>query len=164
MRPLLFVFQFSFFWVLPVFAGGPTVPGALARVDRSGIAYAPEKAPQAVKNAIWAVNTLRKKPYRWGGGHGTFNDVGYDCSGTISFLLHYAACLDSPTPSSALCSYGEPGPGRWITIYARRGHVFAVVAGLRLDTTDLEGGREGPRWHAKARSADGFQARHPRGF
>jgi hypothetical protein len=166
MRFSIFVFQCALICVIPLgaLAGRPTVSGNVARLDRSGVAHAPENAPQAVKNAIWAVNTLRKKPYRFGGGHGTFNDVGYDCSGTISFLLHYASCLENPTTSRALCSYGEPGPGRWITIYAKRGHVFAVVAGLRLDTTDFGNGREGPRWHADGRSLDEYQSRHPKGL
>lgn len=144
-------------------AQGPTVSGGVAAL-KNGVASAPANAPAAIKKAIWAVNTLRNLPYRWGGGHGTFNDRGYDCSGTISFLLHHAAGLAQPEPSTAMRNYGEPGPGRWITLYAQRGHVFAVVAGLRLDTSDLRGGREGPRWHAEGRSSKGFEARHPPGL
>jgi hypothetical protein len=141
---------------------GPTVPGNVA-VLRGDIAYAPRNAPEAVKRAIWAVNALRHKPYRFGGGHATFDDIGYDCSGTVSFFLHHAGLLDQPTTSSALRSWGEPGPGRWITIYARAGHAYAVIAGLRVDTT---GGRpqEGPRWRAKHREPRGFVARHPPGL
>ena len=143
-------------------ADGPTVPGEVA-VLQGDVASAPAKAPQAVKNAIWAVNALRHKPYVFGGGHATFNDIGYDCSGTVSFFLHYAGLLDQPTTSSALMSWGEAGPGRWITIYARGGHTFAIIAGLRVDTT---GGRpqEGPRWRAKYREPKGFVARHPPGL
>lgn len=141
----------------------PTVAGSQAIV-RNGIAYAPSRAPQNVKNAIWAVNTLRRKPYVWGGGHGSFNDYGYDCSGTVSFALHGAGLISAPMPSSDLMRYGERGHGRWITIYSRPGHTFAVIAGLRLDTTDFRrGGNDGPRWHADLRDTGGYVARHPAG-
>ena len=139
----------------------PMVSGSRA-VLRNGVAYAPSHAPQSVKNAIWAANTLRRKPYIWGGGHGSFNDRGYDCSGTISFALHGAGLLNSPLPSSDLMRYGERGRGRWMTIYSRNGHTFAVIAGLRLDTTDLgRGGDVGPRWYTYGRDTSGFVARHP---
>ena len=142
----------------------PMVSGSRA-VLRNGVAYAPSRAPQSVKNAIWAANTLRRKPYVWGGGHGSFYDRGYDCSGTVSFALHGAGALVSPLPSSELMRYGERGRGRWITIYSRRGHTFAVIAGLRLDTTDLgRGGDIGPRWYAYGRDTGGYVARHPAGM
>jgi cell wall-associated NlpC family hydrolase len=139
----------------------PTVSGSRA-VLRNGVAYAPSRAPQSVKNAIWAANTLRRKPYVWGGGHGTFYDRGYDCSGTVSFALHGAGLLNSPMPSSDFMRYGERGRGRWMTVYSRNGHTFAVIAGLRLDTTDLgRGGDVGPRWYTYGRDTSGFVARHP---
>ncbi|MEY2503117.1 MAG: hypothetical protein QOI07_3451 [Verrucomicrobiota bacterium] len=139
----------------------PTVSGSRA-VLRNGVAYAPSQAPQSVKNAIWATNSLRRKPYVWGGGHGTFYDRGYDCSGTVSFALHGAGVLGSPLPSSDLMRYGERGRGRWMTIYSRSGHTFAVIAGLRLDTTDLgRGGDVGPRWYDYGRDTGGYVARHP---
>ncbi len=139
----------------------PMVRGSVA-VLRNGIAYAPAEAPQAVKNAIWAVNTIRSKPYTWGGGHGSFYDRGYDCSGTVSFALHAAGAISSPMPSSDLMRYGERGRGRWFTIYSRNGHTFAVIAGLRLDTTDFSrGGNVGPRWHNDLRETGGYVARHP---
>ena len=139
----------------------PMVPGDRA-ILHNGIAYAPANAPDRVKSAIWAVNTIRTKPYIWGGGHGSFNDSGYDCSGAISFALHYAGALNQPLPSSDLRRFGERGRGRWITIYSRRGHTFAMIAGLRLDTTDLRyGGDVGPRWYNEGRDAWGFEARHP---
>jgi cell wall-associated NlpC family hydrolase len=142
----------------------PMVSGSRA-VLRNGIAYAPSHAPQSVKNAIWAANTLRRKPYVWGGGHGSFYDRGYDCSGTVSFALHSAGALSSPLPSSDLMRYGERGRGRWMTIYSRSGHTFAVIAGLRLDTTDLgRGGDVGPRWYAYGRDTGGYVARHPVGM
>jgi len=143
---------------------GPTVSGNRA-VLRNGIAYAPARAPNNVKNAIWAVNSLQHKPYIWGGGHGSFYDRGYDCSGSVSYALHYAGLLSSPLPSSDLMRYGERGRGRWITVYVRSGHTFAVIAGLRLDTTDLrDGGDVGPRWYADGRNTRGFKARHPAGW
>jgi cell wall-associated NlpC family hydrolase len=142
----------------------PMVSGNRA-VLRNGVAYAPSHAPQSVKNAIWAANTLRRKPYVWGGGHGTFYDRGYDCSGTVSFALHGAGVLNSPMPSSDLMRFGERGRGRWMTIYSRSGHTFAVIAGLRLDTTDLgRGGDVGPRWYQYGRDTGGYVARHPVGM
>jgi cell wall-associated NlpC family hydrolase len=142
----------------------PMVNGSRA-VLRNGIAFAPSQAPQAVKNAIWAANTLRNKPYVWGGGHGSFYDHGYDCSGTVSFALHGAGAIGSPMPSSDLMRFGERGRGRWFTIYSRNGHTFAVIAGLRLDTTDfMNGGNTGPRWHSDMRDTGGYVARHPAGM
>lgn len=142
----------------------PTVAGKRA-VLRNGVAYAPSRAPENVKNAIWAANTLRRKPYVWGGGHGSFQDHGYDCSGSVSYALHGGGLLAAPLPSSDLMRYGERGRGRWITIYSRRGHTFAVIAGLRFDTTDLgRGGDVGPRWYADGRDTRGYAARHPTGF
>jgi cell wall-associated NlpC family hydrolase len=139
----------------------PMVSGNRA-VLRNGVAYAPSRAPQSVKKAIWAANSLRRKPYIWGGGHGSFYDRGYDCSGTVSFALHGAGLLNSPLPSNDLMRYGERGRGRWMTIYSRQGHTFAVIAGLRLDTTDLgRGGDVGPRWYAYDRNTNGYVARHP---
>ena len=142
----------------------PVVAGYRATL-RNGIAYAPSRAPDNIKNAIWAVNTLRRKPYVWGGGHGSFNDYGYDCSGAVSFALHYAGLLDVPLPSNDFRRYGKRGRGRWVTIYSRKGHTFAIIAGLRLDTTDLrDGGDVGPRWYADGRDTSGFDARHPAGW
>ena len=142
----------------------PAVSGSRA-VLRNGVAHAPSNAPAKVKNAIWATNSLRRKPYVWGGGHGSFNDRGYDCSGTVSFALHHAGLLATPLPSSDFMRYGERGRGRWITIYSRPGHTFATIAGLRLDTTDFRsGGNVGPRWHADMRDTSGYSARHPVGL
>jgi hypothetical protein len=143
---------------------GPTVPGNRAIV-KGGIAYAPANAPEAVKRAIWASNYIIRKPYVWGGGHGSFYEDGYDCSGSVSFLLHHAGVLSVPAPSRELQSFGEPGRGRWITVYARNGHVFAMVAGLRFDTTGAFGD-EGPRWRTDGRydGGWGFAARHPQGM
>ena len=142
---------------------GPIVPGTRA-ILRDGIAYAPSEAPDNIKRAIWAVNRIHDKPYKWGGGHSSFWDSGYDCSGTVSFALYNAGLISSPLASAELASYGNSGRGRWFTIYARNGHTFAVIAGLRLDTTDFFiGGDVGPRWHEDGRSTWGFAARHPAG-
>jgi hypothetical protein len=148
----------------PVMRGGsqPMVEGSRA-IIRNGVAYAPASAPDSVKHAIWAANALRRKPYKWGGGHGSFFDSGYDCSGTVSYALHYAGLVSEPMPSSDFLRFGEQGRGRWITVYARNGHTFAVIAGLRLDTTG-PWGTEGPRWHSDIRETWGFEARHPSGL
>jgi hypothetical protein len=139
----------------------PMVHGDRA-VLRNGVAYAPSNAPDRVKNAIWAVNSICGRPYVWGGGHGSFHDRGYDCSGTVSYALHYAGALNQPLPSGELTRFGERGHGRWMTIYSRHGHTFAVIAGLRLDTTDFRrGGDVGPSWHTDGRDTGGFEARHP---
>jgi cell wall-associated NlpC family hydrolase len=149
---------------LEVGSSHPVVSGNRA-VLRNGIAYPPANAPDSVKQAIWAVNTICRRPYVWGGGHGSFHDYGYDCSGTISFALHYAGMLQQPLPSSDFLRYGQRGRGRWFTIYSKHGHVFAMIAGLRLDTTDLRYGSDvGPRWHLDGRDAWGFEARHPVGL
>jgi hypothetical protein len=145
---------------------GPTVPGRTARL-RGNQAAAPESAPLAVKRAIWAANQLRTKPYRFGGGHRSFNDNAYDCSGTVSYMLGGAGLIRSPMSSTDLRKFGENGPGRWITVYARNGHTYAVVAGLRLDTTPYHSFNDhwAPRWQSTTRvPATGFVTRHPAGL
>jgi hypothetical protein len=144
---------------------GPIIGGKKARLH-SGQAAAPKKAPLVVKRAIWAANQLCSKPYRYGGGHKSFVDRGYDCSGTVSYVLGAAGLISSPMSSTEFRRYGQRGRGRWITIYARDGHTFAVIAGLRLDTTpwDNSSNRWAPRWQATDRSPRGFEARHPVGL
>jgi hypothetical protein len=144
---------------------GPTVPGSIARL-RYGKAAAPQKAPLAVKRAIWAANQLSRKPYRFGGGHRTFFDRAYDCSGTISYALAGAGLIKSPMNSRDFRRYGTRGRGKWITIYTRPGHTYAVIAGLRLDTTPWDNytGRWAPRWQTTDRVPLKFEARHPVGF
>ena len=115
-------------------ASGPVASCKVARLH-SGQAAAPKKAPLSVKRAIWAANQLRSKPYRYGGGHKSFDDRGYDCSGTISYVLGAAGLISSPMSSTEFRRYGQRGRGKWITVYACEGHTFAVIAGLRLDTT-----------------------------
>ena len=146
---------------------GPVVPGTRAAL-RGGLAAAPAQAPLEVKRAIWAANQLRSKPYRYGGGHRSFSDSGYDCSGTVSYVLGAAGLLKAPTNSSGLRNFGNRGRGKWITVYARSGHTFAVIAGLRLDTTAYNTMRRdrnwAPRWQATNRQPSGFVARHPAGL
>src|SRR5436189_1451875 len=103
---------------------GPTVPGAKARL-RGKLACAPANAPIAVKRAIWAANELRAKPYRYGGGHRSFVDHAYDCSGTVSYALGGAGLIKSPLSSSEFRGFGDRGDAKWITVYARTGHTFA---------------------------------------
>jgi cell wall-associated NlpC family hydrolase len=125
-------------------------------------AIAPPDAPLAVHAAIAAANRITRKPYRYGGGHARFSDSGYDCSGSVSYVLHGAGLLARPLASGALMSWGRRGRGDWITVYAHGGHAFAVIAGLRFDTSGP--GERGPRWRRERRSPAGFVARHPAGL
>ena len=128
-----------------------------------GLAFPPSNAPTAVKRAFAAGNRLQTLPYKWGGGHANLVDSGYDCSGTVSYVLRGAGLLDGCAASKEYFDYGEPGPGKWITVYTRRGHVFMTVAGLRLDTGG-SGGRSGPRWKPETRQANEYVMRHPGGY
>src|SRR5215203_3525752 len=139
------------------------VPGKTA-VIQNGYAIAPSSAPDRVKEAIAAGNRIAGAPYRYGGGHRSFNDSGYDCSGSASFVLHAAGLLNSPMPSSGCRRYGESGPGKWISIYARREHTFLVVAGLRFDTGYGPTRGAGPRWTDRDRTTTASVVRHPRGL
>jgi cell wall-associated NlpC family hydrolase len=132
--------------------------GPRARVLADGTAIAPDNAPEVVKRVILAGNEIAKFPYKWGGGHGAWRDNGYDCSGSVSFALAGAGLLDRPLTSGAFMTYGSPGRGRWITIYANYGHIFMYVAGLRFDTSGQ--GRAGTRWQEEPRSTAGFAERH----
>ncbi|MDP9228648.1 MAG: hypothetical protein M3M99_06280, partial [Actinomycetota bacterium] len=138
-------------------------PGERATLGADGDAIPPPGAPLAVKAAIEAANQINHLPYVWGGGHGSFDDSGYDCSGAVSFMLHGGGMIDSPLDSGGLTAWGSPGAGNWITVYANFGHTFAHVAGLRWDTGG-NGGGSGPRWHSDLRSPAGFIVRHPDGF
>ena len=96
----------------------------------------PLEAPEEVKQIIEAGNIIARTPYLWGGGHGKWLDTGYDCSGSVSFALAAAGLLNGPMASGPLMSWGEPGPGKWVTIYANNGHVYMYVAGVRFDTSN----------------------------
>jgi hypothetical protein len=137
-------------------------PGRTALL-KNGVAYAPKRAPAAVKRAIAAGNRLQGKPYKWGGGHARHHDTGYDCSGSVSYVLREAGLMRGSMHSKAFFKYGKKGAGKWITIYIRNGHVFMTVAGLRLDTGGP--GREtGPRWKPQTRQSKGHVMRHPKGL
>ncbi len=142
-------------------APAPLTPGQTAGFISESEASAPASAPDAVKAAIAAANAIAHTPYIWGGGHGSFEDSGYDCSGAVSYALHAGGWLESPLDSTGLSTWGEPGPGQWITVYANSGHAWVMIAGLAFDTS----GGAGPRWHSSpVNSPEGFIARHPAGY
>jgi len=149
----------------PSAPGRPTVRGTRAKIV-NGVAFAPAAAPVPVKRLIWAVNGIVRKPYVSGGGHASFRpDRGYDCSGLVSYAMHAAGVLAAPMSAPGFLPFGVAGQGRWITVWARSGHVFAQVAGLRLDTTPYPSrGVEGPRWRARMRDVGAFTPRHPAGL
>jgi len=138
------------------------VPGKTA-VVQCGRAVVPESAPRRVKAAIEAGNQIAGLPYRRGGGHGQLHDTAYDCSGATSFVLRQAGLLETAIPSTSFRRYGEKGEGDWISVYARKGHVFLVVAGLRFDT-GYGNGAKGPQWTTHDRPATGCVIRHPEGM
>jgi hypothetical protein len=142
----------------------PTVASSQAKIIK-GVAYAPAYAPRQVQEIIWAGNQIRTKPYVYGGGHGVWKDVGYDCSGSVSYVLHAAGLLKTSMDSSGFESWGQSGLGQWVTVYTNPGHAFVQVAGIRFDTS-AEGDPNpppgtGPRWRPVMHQAPGFQSRHP---
>ena len=141
----------------------PPPGGATATLAADGSAIAPANAPAAVKGAIAAANSIKDAPYAWGGGHGSFESSGYDCSGSVSFALHGGGLLSAPLDSGGLMSYGAPGPGTWITVYANPGHALVVIAGLRWDTSGDASGT-GPSWYSGAVPSAGYVVRHPPGL
>jgi hypothetical protein len=145
----------------------PIIQGDNAKIV-NGVAYAPSYAPPAVQRAIWAGNQIRHKPYIYAGGHGTWNDAGYDCSGTVSYVLHAAGLLKQSMDSGEFMSWDESGLGQWITVYTNPGHAFIEIAGIRLDTS-AEGDPNpapgtGPRWRPLLTDTQGFVMRHPLGL
>jgi hypothetical protein len=147
-------------------SSGPSNPSGKAKISRDGrTAIPPNNAPPQVKRAIAAANKITRKPYRYGGGHGKWNDSGYDCSGSVSYALHGGGLLRQPLDSSAFMRWGRAGRGSWITVYANSGHAYTVIAGLRFDTSSAgASGGSGPRWRNRGRSSSGYVARHPSGF
>ena len=142
----------------------PTVAGTQAKLV-DGVAYAPADAPAQVQAAIWAGNEIQGLPYRYGGGHASFNDTAYDCSGTVSYALHGGGLVKSPLDSSDFMKWGKSGPGQWITVYTNPGHVYTVIAGLRLDTSSVnDSGGSGPLWRKAQRPSAGFRVRHFEGL
>jgi cell wall-associated NlpC family hydrolase len=143
--------------------GASYVKVTRAAVNPDGTATPPSNAPRAVKRIILAGNKIHDKPYRYGGGHGSWKDSGYDCSGSVSFALHGARLLNAPLDSGSLESWGAAGPGNWVTVYANAGHTYMVVAGLRFDTSGASS-RGGSRWTEEMRAPDGYVVRHPPGL
>jgi peptidoglycan hydrolase CwlO-like protein len=147
----------------PAGAPAPLTPGQRAEYISENQASVPSGAPPAVAAAIEAANSIATTPYVWGGGHGSFSSSGYDCSGAVSFALNGGGFLSSPLDSTGLSTWGEAGPGQWITVYANAGHAWVSIAGLAFDTSGSGG--SGPRWHATPpNSTSGFIARHPPGY
>jgi hypothetical protein len=162
--------------------GGAGVPGAtttttttptgvpgVATLAADGTAIPPSDAPRAVRKAINAGNRIHTLPYLWGGGHNRkFRGSGYDCSGAVSYVLHAAGMLKRPLASGGLArSWGQPGIGQWITVYANKSHAYAVIAGLRWDTSavgEALNQGSGPRWRATQRDATGYVARYFPGY
>ena len=139
----------------------PVAPpnGSQARLNSDGTATAPADAPQAVKDVIAAANQITNTPYVYGGGHGSFEASGYDCSGSVSYALHGGGLLSSPLDSTGFMGWGDAGPGNWITVYANAGHAYMEVAGLRFDTSGAP-----PRWQTDPPYPAGFVVRHPSGY
>jgi hypothetical protein len=144
-------------------ASGMSADPDQATLTPSGLAIAPVGAPAAVQAIINAGNEIAHLPYRFGGGHGTYEDTAYDCSGSLSFVLSAAGLLNTTVTSGELTSWGRPGPGKWVTIFANAGHTFMYVAGLRFDTVALA--ETGTRWSDRPADDGGaFVARHPAGL
>jgi cell wall-associated NlpC family hydrolase len=131
-------------------------------VDTGGMVQAPPGAPAAVAQVIAAGNAIATLPYIYGGGHASFHADGYDCSGSVSYALAAAGLVTSPMVSGDFENWGDPGPGRWITIYANAGHVWMEVAGWRFVTVALAEG--GTRWARGGGEFSGFVVRHPPGL
>jgi peptidoglycan hydrolase-like protein with peptidoglycan-binding domain len=140
----------------------PPAPTEKAYLTSSGLAVAPDSAPDEVKAIIEAGNAIATKPYKYGGGHARWNDTGYDCSGSVSYVLHAAGLLSRALDSTAFMTWGERGRGQWVTVRTNPSHAYMIVAGLRFDTSARS--RTGNRWSEQMRSASGFRARHPEGL
>lgn len=133
-------------------------PAGRVKLNSDGTASAPANAPAVIKAAVAAGNRIARTPYIWGGGHGSFSDKGYDCSGSVSYVLHAAGVLSSPLASGGLMSWGKSGYGNWITVFSNPGHVYMTVGGLRFDTSGRSG--TGSRWQSASRGASGFAIRN----
>jgi len=145
-----------------VVGGQVATPTEKATIGPGGLAVAPASAPAEVQAMIAAGNVIATKPYKYGGGHGTWEDTGYDCSGSMSYVMHAAGLIDQALDSTGFESYGEAGPGQWVTLYANSGHSFMLIAGLRFDTSGRAD--DGSRWHDSMRSSSGYTVRHPPGL
>ena len=137
-------------------------PTGKAIVGDDGLAVAPADAPPQVQAIIAAGNKIASKPYKYGGGHGKWEDSGYDCSGSLSYAFHGAGMLKTAMDSSGFMSWGESGKGQWVTVYAKGSHAYMVIAGLRFDTSGRS--TQNTRWQADMRSSSGYTVRHPEGL
>ena len=146
-------------------SGGLSIPSSdCAPVKKArlinGKAISPASAPPRVKKVIKAANRIRNKPYVYGGGHGSFNDSGYDCSGSVSYALRGGRFISSPLASTGYMNWKKGGKGKWISVYSNPSHAYMIVAGLRFDTSMTSGDR--PGWSTSHRSTSGsFKVRHP---
>ena len=140
----------------------PLGPGTKATIGPDGLATAPASAPPVVQAVIAAGNRIARKPYIYGGGHGKWEDEGYDCSGSVSYALWGGGLLKQSMPSGGFMKWGAPGPGKWITVYANPGHMYMVVAGLRFDTSGRA--RAGTRWQKDPRPTQEYVISHPPGL
>ena len=150
--------------VEPTAGGTSYVDIAPGQINDDGTAAPPTDAPDEVADIIDGGNKIHDLPYKWGGGHGKWKDSGYDCSGSVSYALHAAGLLDTPLDSTGLESYGEPGRGTWVTIYANAEHTYMVVAGMRFDTSAAKAQSNGSRWSDDMRHAAGNVVRQPPGL
>ena len=142
------------------------VKGRVARMRTDGKAAVPRGAPKQVRNLIRAANQIVGKPYKWGGGHASLVDRGYDCSGAVSYALIKIGLLNAPLVSGSLARAYAGGAGRYVAVYANKGHVYMEIAGLRLDTSSVgdPAGRQGVRWRPLIGKRAGFSTRHPLGL
>jgi hypothetical protein len=137
--------------------------GGKLTLERDGTVSVGSGVPEVVARVVEGANAIAKYPYVYGGGHGSFVDTAYDCSGSLSYALAAGGLLDTTKVSGEFANSGAPGPGKWITIYANAGHTFMVVGGIRYDTSG-RGGPLGTRWQVGTRSIAGFKVRHPPGL
>jgi hypothetical protein len=148
------------------FTPGPnSAPMQPAILQNDGLAMPPIGAPQTIRQVIAGGDMIAFDPYIYGGGHQSFYSAGYDCSGSVSFALHAAHLLSSPLDSTQFETWGQPGPGRWITLWANGGHVYMEVAGLFFDTAAQRGSNGNDRWSpVRISPSRGFIVRHPTGW
>src|SRR5208282_196047 len=144
----------------PVTSTAGTVPSEVPTDSTTSAGYGATEG--VVQRVIAAGDEIATRPYVYGGGHGSFESTGYDCSGSVSYALHGGGLLSSPEDSTELESYGESGPGKYITIYANSEHAWMVVDGKRFDTVALA--ESGNRWSSSTTSTAGFVERHPAGM
>jgi peptidoglycan hydrolase-like protein with peptidoglycan-binding domain len=143
--------------------GDTSSPVGTGTLNPDGTASPPANAPTAIQLIFAAGNKIASAPYVYGGGHASFTDTGYDCSGSVSYALHGGGMLSSPLDSTQFETWGNPGPGHWITIYSNSGHVYMTIAGLRYDTA-AQGDTGGSRWTDQSRSSSGYVVTHPPGW